>query len=220
MKWLFKTYATTDRSARSLCVDLNRRGIPAPLGKEWDFTMTKKILMHPVYIGWLTYGRRGAGLYHHVGADGELTHARPEAIQHDDYAPIIVKDNHKALVKKTIFDAVQAKRKGRSKVRGGPFRKYLLSGTLRCGHCGGILVASSRSPGSAKRETPFVYYKCKRSHISGTCDNYAARADVVEPRFIELFKSVWQTEKAKTKLRKALVAMSEETARRLRHGAV
>ena len=213
VRWLFNTYATTERSARSMCVELNRRNVPAPNGKEWEYTQIKKILMHPVYIGWLTYGRRGVGLYYNVGADGELTPARPEGIQHGKYAPIIVKDNHEPLIDKPTFDAVQVKRQQRSVVHGGPYRKYLLSGILRCGHCGGLLLATSGSPGSAKRNPPYAYYKCKRARVSGTCANYAARADLVEPRIIECFRSVWQTEPAKKKLRKALVSLADETAR-------
>lgn len=65
------------------------------------------------------------GLYYHVGVDGELTPAWPEGIQHDAYAPIIVKDNHQALIDKPTFDAVQTKVISRSVVRGGPFPSYM-----------------------------------------------------------------------------------------------
>lgn len=74
-RWLFKTFAETDRSARSLAVELNKRGVPSPSGGEWDYTHIKNILRHPGYTACLTYGRRRQGLYHHVGSDGELVSA-------------------------------------------------------------------------------------------------------------------------------------------------
>ena len=43
-QWLFRTYATTSHSARWLAVDLNRRKVPSPSGKEWDWTHVKTLL--------------------------------------------------------------------------------------------------------------------------------------------------------------------------------
>jgi hypothetical protein len=54
VRWLFQTYVETDRSARSLVIGLNKRGVPAPNGGERDFSHIKNILKHPVYIGCLT----------------------------------------------------------------------------------------------------------------------------------------------------------------------
>ncbi len=134
--------AETDRSARSLAVELNKRGVPAPNCGEWDWSHIKNILKHSVYIGCLTYGRRRAGLYHHVGADGEIVSSRTDVSDNGQYAPIVVPNNHEALVDQSTFDAVQAKLKARSKTMGGPYRKYLPSGILRSGHCGSILVGA------------------------------------------------------------------------------
>ena len=108
VRWLVQTFATTDCSARWMAVDLNRRNVPSPNGGQWDFTHIKNILEHPVYIGWLTYGRRSAGLYHHVGADGEISPASRNGRDHDGYAPIVVPDNHEPLVDITTFESVQA----------------------------------------------------------------------------------------------------------------
>lgn len=213
VRWMFRTFATTAHSTRWLGVELNRRKVPSPGGKEWEYSHIKTLLKHPVYLGWLTYGRQGAGLYHHVGADGELTTARGQQDHGGNYAPIIVRDNHEPLIDQATFDAVQAKLKERSIVRGGPTRKHMLSGILRCGHCGGILVGSAGSPGSAKREKPYVYYKCKRARVSGTCENYAVRADFIEPEMVACFRSAWRTDAGRKALRKALASLAAETLR-------
>ena len=209
VRWLFQTFANTDRSARSLGVDLNRRKISSPNKKEWDVTQIKNLLNHPVYIGWLTYGRRSAGLYHSVGADGEISPADPRGRSLNKNAPIVVPDTHEALVDKQIFDAVQVKLKARSKSRGGPFRKYLLSGLLRCGHCGGLMTASAGSYGSGRKKIKYLYYKCKRARVSGTCKNYSVRADKIEPELINLFRSVWQSPRGRKSLCKAIKVATE-----------
>src|SRR5690606_15358442 len=121
-----------------------------------------------------------------------------------EYAPIIVRDNHEPLIDKATFDAVQAKLKERSIVRGGPNRKYMLSGILRCGHCGGLLVGSAGSPGRSKLNRAYTYYKCRRARNSGTCKNYAVRIDVIESEMIACFRSVWRTDEGERALRKAL----------------
>lgn len=210
---MFKTYTTTSHSARWLAVDLNRRKVPSPNGKEWDWTHVKTLLKHPVYLGWLTYGRRGAGMYHHVGDDGELTTAQRSGNRNGNYAPIIVRDNHEALIDHATFDAAQTKLKERSTVRGGPTRKHLLSGILRCGHCGGILVGTAGSVGRNKTQKAYPYYKCKRARVSGTCENYSVRADFIEPVLIDYFRSVWQSEAGRKSLIKAIASLEEQTVR-------
>ncbi|MBX3420750.1 MAG: recombinase zinc beta ribbon domain-containing protein [Pirellulaceae bacterium] len=157
--------------------------------------------------------RRATEVVKRLSTDGELTTAQRSGKRAGEFAPIIVRDNHKALIDKSTFDAVQAKLKERSKVGGGPARKHLLSGILRCGHCGGILTGSSGNQGRSKKRPRYTYYKCKRARVSGTCENYAVRADVIEPAMIEYFRSVWQTPAGRKSLRTALASLTDETLR-------
>lgn len=57
LRWMFRTFASEDRSARWLAVDLNKRKVPSPSGGEWDFSHIKNLLRHPVYIGTLQTSR-------------------------------------------------------------------------------------------------------------------------------------------------------------------
>jgi hypothetical protein len=93
---------------------------------------------------------------HHVGEDGELVARGERTDNADAYAPIMVPNNHEAIVDESTFEAVQAKLKARAKKPGGPFRKHLLSGILRCGHCGAIMCGSTGSRGRSNRI--FRYY--------------------------------------------------------------
>ena len=214
LRWLFRTFVTTPHSARWLAVDLNRRKVPSPNGKEWDWTHVKTLLKHPVYLGWLTYGRDSAGMYHHVSDDGELAPSQRSSKRGgSDFAPIIVRDNHEPLIDQATFDAAQAKLKERSKVRGGPTRRHLLSGILRCGHCGGILCGSQGSHGRSDKNRRYTYYKCKRARVSGTCGHYGVRDEYIEPALIETFRSAWRSEAGRKALRQALAALADETLR-------
>lgn len=201
VRWMFRAFASDDRSARSLAVELNKRKVPSPSGGEWDFSHIKNILRHPVYIGTLAYGRRVAGLYHGVGADGELVETRETRETRGDvdgFAPILVSNNHEPLVDEKTFATVQAKLKARSKVSGGRYRKYLLSGVLRCGHCGSIMVGASQGEGR------YQYYKCRRSRVSGTCNNYSIRTQIIEATLVEHCRDVWLSTKGQQALRKAI----------------
>jgi len=215
VRWIFRTYAATSHSARWLAVELNRRNVPSPSGGVWDFTYIKNLLRHPVYIGWLTYGRRTAGLYHHVGPDGDLVSARGLICQNNRRAPIVVENNHEPLIDRATFDAVQAKLKERSVVRGGPCRKSLLSGILCCGHCGEIMTAGRGSAGRSTNGKHYAYYKCKRARVSGTCRHYAVRADFIEPWLIGVFRDVWMSDTGKRALRKAIAALADKNVRML-----
>lgn len=206
LRWMFETFASGDRSARSLAVELNERKVPSPSGGEWDFSHVKNLLRHPVYIGTLAYGRRSAGLYHGVGADGDLIESRDPRGDFDGYAPIMIPNNHEAIIDERTFETVQGKLKARSKVSGGRFRKYLLSGVLRCGHCGSIMTGGSQGDGR------YQYYKCKRSRVSGTCKNYAVRTETIEATLIKHFRDVWLSTKGQRALRKAIEAVSKKRA--------
>jgi DNA invertase Pin-like site-specific DNA recombinase len=116
LRWIFDTFTTGDGSARSLAVDLNARNKPSPSGGQWEFTHIKNRLRHPVYIGTLAYGRRSVGMYHGVGADGELKATKGPRDDCDDFAPIMVPDNHEAIIDEKTFEIAQAKLKARSRV--------------------------------------------------------------------------------------------------------
>jgi hypothetical protein len=142
-------------------------------------------------------------LYHGVGVDGEIVQAKERLSGNGDYAPIIVKDNHEPLVDEATFNKVQARLTAR-KTQRGPSRRYLLSGLLRCGHCGDIMAGSAGSHGRSKANQRYSYYKCKRARDCGTCTNYAVRTYVIEQALIEHFRGIWLTDEGQRVLRKAI----------------
>lgn len=208
VRWLFRNFTEKQRTARSLAIELTRRGVPAPLGGEWDATFVRVLLANPVYIGCLTYGRRGAGLYHHVGSDGEIAPAQRGKRDHGRYAPIMVANNHEALIDEATFAAAQEQLRTTRSRHGRPV-EYLLAGLLRCGHCGGKLVGN-RSPMPQDKSQQYHYYVCRRAAHNGTCRPYSVRTDVIESALIQRFREGWLTEGGRTALRQAIEQLAKQ----------
>ena len=200
---MFRAFASDDRSARSLAVELNKRKVPSPNGGEWDFSHIKNILRSGLHrhVG-LRSPRRGLVPRRGRGRRaGRVTRERGDV---DGFAPILVPNNHEPLVDEKTFAKVQAKLKASSKFSGGRFRKYLLSGVLRCGHCGSIMVGASQGKGR------YQYYKCRRSRVSGTCNNYSIRTQFIEATLVEHFRDVWLSTNGQRALRKAITKVADE----------
>lgn len=212
VRWLFETFADGNSSSRSLALELNRGSVPSPTNGRWTFFNIRKILQNPVYVGCYAYGRRPAGMYHHVGPDGEITTERTEWRKCERYAPILVKNNHEPLVTEEVFHQVQAKLRERASHPGRP-RTYLLSGILRCGHCGGPLLGHLGSPGRDRKKKPYTYYKCKNAAVAGTCEFYSVRTELIEQELTRHFRDVWLSENGQVALRRAIGSISSKRKR-------
>lgn len=102
-------------STRSIATDLEDRGVPTSSGAAWRSTTVRNLL----------HSARIAGLRSHLG----------EVVGKAMWEPIIsVEDRERILAV-----AVTKKAAGRRAPR-----RYLLSGMLRCGKCGGKLFSSAR----------------------------------------------------------------------------
>lgn len=102
-------------SLRSLCTDLNERGVPTVKGGPWRTPTLRYILINPSRAGLRAY-------------NGEV-------LTHGVWKPIITEDLHRRILAR--FES--QKNSGRRAPRA-----YLLSGMLRCSKCGGKLFSSRR----------------------------------------------------------------------------
>jgi len=133
----------------------------------------------PLYRGDYVWGRVSTG----VIDDRRICQANPES-EH-----LIVEDYCEAIVPKDLWEAVQVKRKLRSRqysakkraakkspgnlpVARGLVLKYPLTGLVRCGHCGRSMIpASSREYQSVRGDRRrYVGYVCPAA-VGGTCEN-------------------------------------------------
>jgi len=100
----------------------------------------KETLQNPCYCGHLVWNRRTFGKLHGVAADGT---ARPKKTKESTRNPadrwIVVRNVHVPLVSEEVFNKAQEEMARRRALKGGlakPTRRYLLSGLLKCRHCG------------------------------------------------------------------------------------
>ncbi len=174
VQWLFGEFANSDRSLRSLVVELNNRGIPTRRGGPWTAVSITYILTHPTYTGAATFGRRRGGKYHHMGAGGEITKGGG---RRRDGEPIIVEQTHEGLIDAEMFNAVQAKLQARKTTRTKPrYNGYILNGVLRCGHCGRRLFGAC----TGGKDHPHLRYYCCSGIKDGLCKRYMIRQDALD----------------------------------------
>lgn len=180
--WCFEQYANTDCGLRTLAFELNDRGVPPPTATDnwrpdtdeegnpirtkarsgyiWKTSTMRAMLSNDVYIGTYRFGAKKDGKYHCF--DG-----------------LIVKENaHPALISRELFERVQKKlaerRRTHRRDRGG---WPLLTGILRCGHCGGPMYGGTHT--NKARGKAFRYYVC-RDGLEGKCEPYRINATYIE----------------------------------------
>ena len=126
VRYIFDRYANTDAGIRNVADDLNSQGIRTRYGQLWNHNNLGQLLRNRAYIGTLTYGKTPQGRFNWVG-NGTV----------GGDSPIVVEDNHPAIIDKRTFEKVQRKLKERSSPLARPrCNDYLLSGLMVCGVTG------------------------------------------------------------------------------------
>jgi len=121
LKWLFDSFAWKGLSICEIIVELRKRRTMTPSGKgRWHWETVRTMLANQVYIGRCINGSRKAGKFHSLKE------------------PIIVDNAHPAIVSARTFSRVQEllKEATAKAPRRAPNSPYILTGVLRCGHCG------------------------------------------------------------------------------------
>lgn len=133
VKEIFNRYLES-ANIKEIAIYLQDCGIKTQRGNPPDRRFVEYILHNPVYTGkirWCTEGRAAS------------------ARDYNNPNMLIVEGHHEALISQEVFDKAQLIYEENSK----RFRKYqrdaqpvewMLKGLLRCGTCGGTLVATSR----------------------------------------------------------------------------
>lgn len=157
--------AAAGDTPRTIVARLNREGIPAPRGGEWNASTLNGmkargigILRNELYIGRLIWNRRRWMKNPDTG--------KREARLNPEGARMTTELPHLRIIDQDLWDKVQRALDARGGAH-GPHRqrpKHLLSGLLRCGACQGSFVV-----GEVKRGVPG--FKCSSRKERGTCDN-------------------------------------------------
>ena len=155
----------------------NREGIAGPRGRGWSKTSLYKILTNEIYTGVLIWGKKSKR----------------------NLKPIRIENACPAIVSTELFNRVQNKLKSRSFKNMHPQRvasNYLLSGLVKCGHCGKALVGQDAKSGR------FNYYVCGTllKKGSGSCESRYINSRKFETLVIDKIKENILTEKNLTEL--------------------
>ena len=161
---IFSEYAS-GRTPREIARDLNAEGVAAPRGSRWaastingNKTRHYGILINELYSGVLVWNR--VRMVKDPDTGKRVSRPNPPEEWKREKVPAL------AIVEQSLFDAVQARKRDRSHEAPQRQRKarYLLSGLLKCGCCGGGLSVKDRDHGR-------VRIHCSRRRESGACNN-------------------------------------------------
>jgi site-specific DNA recombinase len=188
------------KSPRAIARDLNRENVKGPSGKSWRDTTIRGhatrrtgILRNDLYVGRLLWNKQS----YRRNPDTGRRIARPrERAEH-----IAVEVPGLRIVDEAVWDAVQARLNairaspGSTKQRESQFWKqrrprYLLTGLLHCGECGGMMAAIGKD-----------YLACAAARNGAGCSNRASirrrrveevvleglKKQLMEPQLVEEF---------------------------------
>lgn len=179
VRWIFDTYVNSDTGLGYIASELNRRGVKTPNGKTWSIQTIENILTNRVYTGDSVFGRNRYGKYHHLN-NGDATRGKAKQRRGN---PIISEGIHEVLIDKETFSRVQQKIAERQRAGSRPrYNRYILSGLLRCGHCGGKMAGKGYHKGNIPR-----YYACVTGQTRpGACVRYQIPQAVFESYVLDV----------------------------------
>ena len=193
IKKIYEKYLRLE-SIRGVTHWLNSRGYRTRKRITWSSVSVSRILTNPTYIGKLCYNKRVSSK-----TTGKLK-KRPEKEW------IICDGQHDPIIRKAMFDRAQRilerqKREPRRKMS-----EYLLSGLVRCGHCGGSLNGYTQRKKTAAGEKLYSYYKCHTNQSKGrsVCSGTAINKERLEKLVIDKILSLSESKGFKIDAKKAL----------------
>lgn len=173
IRMLFEQYAAGS-TTRKLARMLSERGYRSSKGKPWSVTGITGLLKKPMYAGHFTYGRHQFSKYQPRTKQGKYR-AQEEWIT--------IPNNHPAIVPQELFDRVQQQLKERKRHTSphGMASVFLLSGLLKCSHCGQSMHGDTYNG--------CHHYTCSSyKNRPGSCERYNVRQEHVLPQLLAVLK--------------------------------
>ena len=208
---IYELYLQDGMAANSVVIYLNENGYVREddgSGKRKKFTsdFVTHILDNPFYCGRLLYNRRT----NKKGRDGKI-------IKKPEDQVITVQGVHEAIITEEEWEAVRKKRDSlsrKNKNTDNPERISLLSGLVKCPHCGSGLVMKKSKQVNKNRGGYYktiYYYACRNYQKANgrTCSfRHTYNQDKLDSARFEIVQKVSGTQEFKD----AVVCASEEKA--------
>ena len=162
---------------------LNEQGYKTKLNKPFSVTAVKNILTNPIYTGIVRWGLR---------KDWDKKYMNPKTgikerrfVINDDY--IEVNGKHQPIISNEIYNQVQDLIRNNPRAKMRRFQGYhLLSGLLRCPHCGhGMSIQRTVSRGKE-----YTYYICNQYQNKKICSAEGIKQEDIEDEFNAIFDRI------------------------------
>ena len=201
---IFEWFVREGWGLKKIARALNRKGVPAPRGRNWFQGSVRGILRNPAYKGALVYGRRSDGKHHDVrfekAGTGFVPKMTPRDVARREFVHrplsecVMVEGCHEPVVTREVWDLSQKKFELRrhgdlgSRGKGARGSGYLLSGDglMKCVNCG------YHFHGSTDRKSKIRYYLDGGYHTGGKeiCDMTIVAASEVEQYVLNLIETL------------------------------
>ncbi|MEZ2734494.1 recombinase family protein [Aneurinibacillus aneurinilyticus] len=187
IRLIFHWYVHERIGTLAIANRLNEKGYKTVNNNPFQQATIRRILENRAYVGDVVYGTRRAKLERVYDANQNLIKKNRKYIETGN--PIVAKDAHPAIIKRSLFlQAQEIMRERQEKVGKTSNRaKYPLSGILYCARCGAGMV-SIRSTKPDNENYHYRYYKCGRNHKYGksACVHDPVPAKALEKELFEL----------------------------------
>ncbi len=203
VKQIFEWYAEGN-SPRWIVKKLNEMSIPSPRGKNWSYNSVyankekgSGILSNQLYVGEMIWNRTQWIKDPDTGVKKRFERPESEWIVKDMPELRIIDQNLWDAVKARQAKTTQASAKIRERLhanaRTGAGPKYLFSGLLQCGECGGnFIIINAKSYGCANRRNKGEYICSNKVTVPRSIVEdrllHGIKNDLFDDESVEVFK--------------------------------
>lgn len=183
---IFRKYVTEGKGTHTIARELLEEGILPRNSTRWSSSVILRILRNEKYCGDLVQKKTYTPDY--------LTHEKK--YNHGQETLVVLREHHEAIIPRPVFEEAQRMLSQKAAQRGKPRPREPdpLSGLLRCGLCGGICTARSRTRQDGSRRKT---WRCLQARKYGKPHRDAAGnllgcegASVPQEELLELIQRV------------------------------
>lgn len=183
---------------RSIAQWLNSMGITTKRGKEWDSTSVRRLLRTETIAGIRVFNKRKKD------SNGKIV-MRPK----EEW--IINRNNHKGFITPERFDQLQNILDARKLNKHHENETYLLTGLIKCGHCGSTMKGSTaRHKRSGGKVYEYHRYICSSYVTKYGCKHHFAHRDELEQEVIKQIELITKSSSKDIEVKVAISADQEE----------
>lgn len=159
---------------RNVAKQLNEMGIRSKTGTHWSEITVRQLMQRETLVGKFVYNRT----YRKHGKT--LTRPREEWI--------VIDDHHEAILEDSVFDELQLSIQSRKQTnKHADNERYLLSGLVKCGHCGSPMIGKFLTKKKYPDYIAFRYL-CSGYQKKGLCFHHIIDRDDIEQYVIDQIK--------------------------------